>query len=337
MDGVGGKRKQPTSSASPSTKKTRRTATQHSAVHSAKQRSKTLMRRTVTKPKTGKANISNVVGETDAPINTPSSAEPSPVLFDASRLRRVKHIKQSKLITRFSAATASLEGTVNKHIKPLAVRAHPSQASVTKTVIGADVKRSAPKKAHPKHHDMFEKAMQNATSHNQPKPKKAPVHHRAAKKLHMSPKVANTTALLLSIALVGSFFAYQNVSNLSMKVAAARAGFNADLPSYSPAGFSLNRNIKYSTGEVLVSYSSNSDAHRNFTFSQRESAWNSQDLLSNYVEIASTSWQTFLSNGNTIYIYDNDNATWVSGGIWYEVEGESALNTDQLLRIADSI
>lgn len=145
--------------------------------------------------------------------------------------------------------------------------------------------------------------------------------------------VAMTTALLL---MLGGYVAYQNIPNMALRVAAQRAGFNASLPGYSPSGFSFGGPVSYSDGIVELEYSSNSD-DRNYKLIQRESSWDSQSLLDNFVLNTTSDYLTFQERGLTVYIYDSSNATWVDGGIWYTVEGNSLLSSEQLLKIAGSL
>jgi hypothetical protein len=121
-----------------------------------------------------------------------------------------------------------------------------------------------------------------------------------------------------------------------MRIAAARAGFDASMPAYKPAGFSFKGPINYSAGQVVVSFNSNTD-DRQYSVKQQESSWNSDALLSNFVVANNSQYQTYIDRGRTLYIYDGSNATWVDNGVWYQVEGPSDMTTDQLVRIAASI
>jgi hypothetical protein len=94
--------------------------------------------------------------------------------------------------------------------------------------------------------------------------------------------------------------------------------------------------IQYKPGEVTINYKTHSD-DRGFNVVQKNSSWNSETLLDNFVSATNKPYQTFQSNGRTIYIYDGNKATWVDGGIWYSIDGQSNLNSDQLLRIAASL
>jgi hypothetical protein len=162
------------------------------------------------------------------------------------------------------------------------------------------------------------------------------MHHRVASRLHVSPKSVVMGSSALALLIVTGFVSYQQIPSLALRVAATRAGVHAQLPSYQPSGFSLKGPIAYTPGEVSLNYKSNSDS-RNFKVIQRTSAWNSEALLNNFVTSKQQSYQTYQANGRTIYIYDGNNATWVDGGVWYQVEGKADLSSDQLLRIANSL
>jgi hypothetical protein len=184
------------------------------------------------------------------------------------------------------------------------------------------------------------KAIENSHSHEE-------IHHenkshsRKSKsklihKLGISKKASALSSGVLAAVLLAGFFTVQNVPNLSMQIAATRAGFDAQMPGYQPSGFSFRGPINYSAGQVTVSFGSNSDG-RFYDVKQQASNWNSDALLSNYVVAEGKTYQTYLDKGRTLFIYDGSNATWVDNGVWYQVEGDSNMTTDQLIRIASSI
>ena len=74
-----------------------------------------------------------------------------------------------------------------------------------------------------------------------------------------------------------------------------------------------------------------------FGLNQKASSWNSSALLDNFIQPKGKTYQTYQEQGKTIYIYDKASASWVSGGVWYQVTGNSSLNNDQLLSIANSL
>lgn len=184
---------------------------------------------------------------------------------------------------------------------------------------------------------IIEAALSNAQSHEEQyeTPKKAK-RRRGFKRLGISHRALAFSSGALAAVLLFGFFAFQNIPNLSMRLAATRAGFDARMPSYQPSGFSFKGPIQYHPGVVTAAFHSNAD-NREYEFIQQSSNWNSDALLANYIVAEGKQYQTYLDKGRTLYIYDGSNATWVDDGIWYQIEGESDMTTDQLIRLASSI
>lgn len=306
------------------------TAVPPAKVHQQPQKSKTLMRTAVKKPVApakihAKAPATTVSGK-QAVDHKAFMAPAKP-----GRVIRATNTPKSTLISKFGAAAASIKTEVLP-VKPMPARqdTHVThQAAPTPPVIN-----------HPKQTvaqvDPFQSALEQALSHEQPKAKKAKLHHRVARKLHVSPKIVSLASFTLVALAISGLMAYQNLPELAMRVAATRAGLSASLPSYQPSGYSLAGPIQYQPGQVTINYKSASD-DRSFNVVQKNSSWNSETLLENFVTTTNTPYQTFQSNGRTIYIYGGNKATWVDGGIWYSIDGQSNLNSDQLLRIAESL
>jgi hypothetical protein len=301
----------------PSTPRTKTTA---HAVHHKTEKSKTLMRTVVKKPETAKSQAKS----------TPSIKRHPVAQYDVDpRLKsHAEKVKKSSLVSRFGAPMGSHPP------KPIAasleVRPEPE---VPPPVFDQHHLSVVEKKSHSVH---MQRAMENSKSHTQPKAKKQGHRHKLARKLHVTPKIVSISAMSFAVFLLVGFIAYQNVPNFSMRVAAARAGVDSRLPDYQPSGFGMSGPIQYKSGQVVISYRSHSD-DRNFSISQRSSQWNSETLLENYVVAEGKSYQTFQDGGKTIYIYDENSATWVDGGVWYQIEGKSSLTSDQLLRVAASM
>lgn len=150
------------------------------------------------------------------------------------------------------------------------------------------------------------------------------------------PKLITILATGASTLLVVGYVTYLNIPNMALRVAASRAGFEANMPGYRPDGFRFAGPIAYSTGQITIQFSSNTD-ERNYAITERETNWDSQSLLENYVKPETDLYSTFQERGLTVYIYDGSNAVWVNGGIWYTIEGNSLLNSEQLLKIASSL
>ena len=288
------------------------------------QKAKTLMRSAVKKPTALKPVSADI-----KPTHTKTTphkpvASPRTAGIPETREKLAHIVKKSSLIHKFGAP--QMPAQVVKKVAPLEVQAAP----VVHTPSHSEVTKS-------KTADLLDRALEAAQSHNEPffEPKQS-LNKRIAKKIGVSGKAVAITTTVMAGLVIGGLYAYQNVPNLAMKVAATRAGFGAAMPSYAPSGFGFHGPVQYSAGQVVVSFKSNSD-NRNYKLTQQTSSWTSESLLNNYVAASGKEYQTYLDRGRTIYIYDGSNATWVNGGVWYQIEGNSDLTSDQLVRIAASL
>jgi hypothetical protein len=313
-------------------------ATVAKPVHAKTQKSQTLMRKAVTRPVAPTKIHAKAVAP--AAHATHASQQPKLEAIKPGRAIRATHITQSNLISKFGKTPATINAEVLP-VKPAPVP-HTPITHAAKPLTAPHAHKpaanasSAHTPAHPHKSDVFQKAIDHAVSHEAPRIKKPRLHHRIAKKLHVSPRLVTFSGMTLVVLAAGSLLAYQNMPEIAMKVASARAGLNANLPAYQPSGFSLAGPIKYDSGEVTLNYKSNSD-QRAFNVVQKNSSWNSETLLENFVTTTKQPYQTFQANGRTIYIYDGNKATWVDGGVWFNIDGQANLNSDQLLKIADSL
>lgn len=169
---------------------------------------------------------------------------------------------------------------------------------------------------------------------------KAPEHHERVGKQHkVAPKkshrLASITMVALSLAVLGGYFTYLNMPNLTVKVAAAQAGVEASYPSYRPDGYGRGQ-VAYGNGMVRISFRSNAGP-LHFSLVQRSSSWDSLALRDNFVE---PEWgdniDIVTDSGLTIYRKDSD-AAWVNDGMFYLIEGDAPLTPAQIRRIAVSL
>lgn len=308
-------------------KNIQRSPAQHATKTPAK--SQTLARKAVQKP---------------APQSKPTKHENPGILkrklgISPKRLSHAKNIQKHPNVQKYEIPHA--KSSIVKKQMPLSVKAPPAHNTVALV-------------AKPEHHaqtnknqhshtvqnsasdSLIEAALTQANSHNEKTPNNITRRRKLSARLGISRKALSLSASVLALVLLAGFFAMQNVPNLSMRVAATRAGFDARLPGYKPAGFSFAGPINYSPGQVTVTFSSNSD-DRQYNFVQKNSNWNSDALLSNFIIEEGKTYQTYQDRGRTLYIYDGSNATWIDDGIWYQIEGNSDMTADQLIRIASSI
>jgi len=281
------------------------------------EKSQTLMRHAVHKP-------------TAAPVTVAQKTSPTVKKPLNERELRAAQTTKSAKISRFSNLTAPARTSLSTKIAPLAVRPHPDVRAVSKKVAAVATRHST--------EDTFTQALRTATSHEQKSPAyhKRKLRHRAGNKIGLSNRAVNVISVFLVIVVLGAFVTYQNAARISMNLAASRAGFSASMPGYTPSGFGLNNAIKATPGMVTVSFHSHSD-DRSFTLTQKTSNWTSSSLLSSVVAVNNQSYQTVEDKGKTIYLYNDGQATWVDGGVWYQISGNAQLGNDQLVHIADSL
>lgn len=296
------------------------------------------MRHAVKKPGVSKAAPFSGLS---TPLDVSTTRIASPQVIQTQRNKKAETTAQSPLISRFgqTAMPSVSKKTVHLPVTPAPSHASVHTASVKKTV-AAPHDASAQAKAQAQSQSQSQKniasALDKASSHTHGKLKATKRRHKAAHKLGVSPRFLSGAAATMAIVLLVGFFAYQNVPSIAVRMAASKAGFSAKLPGYQPSGFAMSGPVQAGPGIVTISFASNSD-DRSFQLSQRPSEWNSESLLNQFVAQKNTPYRTVQEAGKTIYMYNESSATWVSGGVWYQIDGESDLSSEQLLRIANSI
>jgi hypothetical protein len=292
--------------------------------HSHKpEHAKTLMRTAVQKPKPGLKRHTKAQATTSGLTSTtPATAvQPNVSLqqIDPKRQAAAQTTPKSELVRRFNPAAATMA------IQTTASTSTASQA--TPYIAVAPTGTEQPSKPSL---DIFEKALAQATSHQEQ------YHAPSSSRIHLSRRVKALALSSVAVVIVGGFLVYQNVGNINLFMASSKAGFQASLPSYEPSGFSVEPLIA-STGSVAATFKSNSD-NRSYTLSEKPSSWDSTTLRDTYVvSVAGENYQTIQAGGRIIYFYGNHNATWVNGGIWYQLQTSGALSDQQLIEIATSI
>jgi len=320
----------------------------HVAAHKP-QHSQTLMRKVVKKPTITVSKKTAIKTQAPSEISAaPKSAAavPSHKLaahnLDERRLTRAHSHQQSQRISRFTQTQQNHPSAEQRkqlaadHNKPAQhrVAVTSDRPSITRPTQHATAQRPAPARAPriqaaqpARHHSpstIFEAAIANARSHEQPK-------HKVRRKA--SHRIIQMASLVAAFVAIGGFVAYLNMPNIELHVASARAGFHATLPSYKPTGYALDGGIHASNGIVSANFKSGDSG---YTVQQQESNWDSQTLLDNVVSMASSDHKTYQSQGRTVYIY-GDNAAWVNGGVLYSMKISGSLTSQQVVSIATSM
>lgn len=286
-----------------------RTVPAHHTPHAPKP-AKTLMRQSVKKPSLGTKTTVKVQASTDHLAAKPLGSivrSHSIGATNQDRLKRAHTTPKSQHVQRFP------KHHVTTAVPSIIATEPPAQQA------------SKPVSEHPHTTaEIFERAMHHATSHEQPAHK--------PKKRHSKLGIISTSALVVAvIAALGT----QAVPQIQTRIASARAGFNVSLPNYKPAGYSLST-LDYSSGQAVSHFTSNS-SDRSYTVSQRTSTWDSAALRESFVAPTDATYQTVESGGRTIFLYGKHSATWVNGGIWYQIQSDGTLSDQDLVRLATSL
>lgn len=284
-----------------------------SGVHQVVQKSKTLHRRSVS----AKAPVSS---STKIPVISHHVSRPVP------------HVKRSPLVSRFAPhpiAPLDISKPVMRDVGPVA---HPAVKRAHHVSIAKKHHATTSSHALLPSHIIKKQAITEALE-------KAPAHshkvHKTKKRSAKSSRLSVASGALALVMLAG-YFTYINMPNLSVRVAAASSGVDANYPQYQPDGYSLSGPISYQPGEVAMTFASNGSAGE-YTIKQAKSNWDSKALLDNYVSSrVGDNYLAYQERGLTIYTFSGS-AAWVSGGILYTVDGDAPLSNDQIRRIATSL
>jgi len=299
-------------------------------IHKKTEHSHTLMRSAVKKP-----NGQTVEAPKQAPVEVAAPVQaPEPIELHHSHHPKHSHaheVTKSPHVSRFSNTAVhhnSYEHSADK----------PKQLDVV-----------APAKHHVQHQaqgksataeELIQKSLKSIKpAERRDHSSRTKLRHRAAKRLGVSQRVINFAAGTAAVLLIGSFFAYQNIPNLSVRYAGVKAGVTAKLPGYHPTAFTVSNNVQYSPGQVAVQYSSNTD-DRSYVVTQKKTDWTNNELESFMTTQGGKTPQSYASGEKTIYIQsegDKITASTVEDGVLKNVAGNASLNTDQVIKIVSSM
>ncbi len=149
-------------------------------------------------------------------------------------------------------------------------------------------------------------------------------------------KPATVVAAIVAIAIMGGYTWINNYPKMTVKTAASKAGIEASIPSYLPANYSLGNGVSFAPGEISFNLH-NAQTGDDVAIKQRTTSWDSSSLLENFIAKDTSQYSSVQGQGLTIYLYDNNKASWVNHGIWYSIDATNNLTRDQLLKIAYSL
>lgn len=301
------------------------------SVHRGAQRSKTLMRGGLTKPITIKRS------GTSSDTNT-RSLKSYAYSINPLRVARAKTATKNASVQRYNLQKDSkVESLPATKTSPIAGEVLPGRSKLSAaTATARPLPSMITSVSHHQIERLLDQALFKADAHRKALRGQLPGQSRFRRVL-ARPKWLTVGSGLLAILLLAGFFAWQNVPQVSMRLAASNAHVSASVPGYTPAGFSFNGPISHTGDAVKMNFKATADTNRSFAITQQSSSEDSASLVANNLP-DSSEVQTSQVNGTTVYIYGHKNdATWVSHGVRYTIEDRANLNSDQILKIANSL
>jgi hypothetical protein len=308
-------------------------------VHSRAQRSQTLMRSAVKKP-AAMAKTAN------SQIKLPE-IKPRTANIDRSRYQRIQSINKDFKVRRFGHGVSAVKPEQHKAVQKAEVgevvqhqNQHPHQPKGHSISNNSIVNKPLPSlitsASHQQLERMLDEALTKADAHKKTRRGQMP-NQSILQKVISAPRWLSIGVSVLIVALVGIFIAMNKVPQVAVGVAATKAHIKAEVPSFTPAGFSFNGPVGYSDGKVSVTYKANDSSNREYSINQTSSNMSSKSLQDKVVP-DNIQVQTSVVNGTTVYIYGQSNdAAWVNNGMQYVIKDSANLNSDQILKIANSL
>ncbi len=301
-------------------------------IHSRRERSYTLMRRIVRRPAIQEKKDNSAPKIPRNYLRTINPARMTRAMA-VGKNHKIRHFGRPAISTRASRASEN-------HAPPPAggLMGKKSMANHHAGATTATVSRPLPSMVTSVTHHQLERllddALTKADAHKQFL--KRQISRRNLGSSRFMPRWLRFILGLLAVLAIGGFFAWQNIPQIPLKVAAIRTHVNASLPSYTPPGFSFSAPIKYESGAVTINFKANADPSRTYSVTQQASAMESTSLANSLPKNSQV--QTSQVRGTTIYIYGPSNdASWVNNGVRYTISDNARLDSDQLLKIADSL
>jgi hypothetical protein len=286
-------------------------------MHKGPDRSQTLRRTNVPKPVTAARPLASRHTRSISPITT------HPEVSRFSRPEQAHTVSPGEVFQR----------STNEGDTPIGLAVQMQNYTPAAKVSMPVRKAKAPAK--PKSHAVTDHQVAKAKTH------KEKAHHakKTAPKVSPLRKIKLTPPLVISgvvvLLAIGITAAYFTVPALSLFVSAKSANVEASYPNYVPAGYHFKGPVSYRDGEVSMTFAANG-SNKTFTILQRNSSWDSEAVLDNYVLARSGNYLTYSEKGLTIYTFGSD-AAWINARVLHAISGDAHLTSDQILRIAASM
>jgi hypothetical protein len=298
----------------------------HTKAHTL-QTSVTLMRKSVQRPTPSFHKQAGTVGALQHAVPSLIIPKASVASLDPSRLVRAQSTARSPHISRHATAQ---HHRITPMLAPVAVQPVPTTAPGGDTKPGNE-DPSAPAPLQPNNPtDMFEKALMNANHF-------VDLHaHRKQYRRRAQRHIASMAAGAFALIVIAGFAAYQNTPGLQFRVASIQAGVSTHMPNLQAAGFAY-KGAHAADGKLAIAFS---DKHANYQLTQSTTNLSGDDMIQ-IVGATDASgypnYQTLHTGTTTVYRFSTTNATWVSNGTWYTVNGNSPLSDSQVESLVHNV
>lgn len=301
------------------TSQVRSTRTAHVAaktVHHRTEKSQTLVRSGLDRPA---LKIKSAVKSLAKPVNHKGT-------FEAIRTSRAAQITKHAAVSRFGSPRPRAHA--QDAVEAKAVRVRP-RAHVAATAAAPSITAS-----HQTLERMLDEALANADAHKQLLQKQR-YGKMPFKRVLLWPRWVQIVLALLLMIIVGLVVSWRYVPQVSVNLVARKAGINAAVPAYVPAGYRFTKAASLPAG-VSIEYKA-SEGASSYAIEQTKSSADSASTVANTVAKGATV-QTAQVNGNTVYIYGNESdAVWVNNGTEYTIKNSAGLSSEQLLHIVQGL
>jgi hypothetical protein len=293
-------------------------------VHKGAQRSQTLMRGIVHKPSGSKPSVQKAQPKQNNPSINPARLQRAKSAVTNPGVRRFGHVPMVNKNARTDKPAARIE-PVNK-----------SALAAQSKALAKPLPSMVTSVTHQQLERLLDQALTSADAHKKSLSARLP-NENLWQKIKKAPKLLTVGISVFLVVLVGIFFAWRNMPQVAMKVAAARAHVAAQVPGYTPTGFGYASPVNYGNGSVSMKFKAAGNSARTYTVTQKTSDMTSKSLVDTTIP-KSTQVQTSEINGTTVYIYGAQNdAVWVNHGVQFKINNQANLNSDQLLKVASGL
>jgi hypothetical protein len=250
---------------------------------------------------------------------------------------RAKNVPKHQGVNRFGIPSPKAKSSPGpKAVSGELVGKHAPKNAGNKAATAAPLPSMVTSVSHQKLERMLDHALANADSH-----KEAARYHAARHFWHRGwfdgkgRWLAGLAVIILLI--IGAMFSWQRIPVLSVKAAGIRAHLSPSVPTYIPDGYRLAGPASADSGTVNIKYVQPNDSTKSYEIVQAQSNLTSQ-LVEQSVVPKGTAVQSSQVEGNTVYIYGQDNdAAWVNNGVLFTLKDRANLSSDEIIKIVQGI